>query len=40
MDEILTLKVRSRWRFKHSDLDLWIESQKVIPHRNGEAKWR
>ena len=33
--EIPAFKVRGQWRFKRTDLDQWIERQKIAKHEIG-----
>lgn len=32
--QILAFKVRGQWRFKHDDLDAWIDEQKAATKAN------
>jgi excisionase family DNA binding protein len=33
--ELPAFKVRGQWRFKRTDLDLWVEGQKAISREPG-----
>jgi excisionase family DNA binding protein len=33
--ELPAFKVRGQWRFKHEDLDQWIEAQKAVSREPG-----
>lgn len=32
--QIPAFKVRGQWRFKHDDIDRWIDEQKAVVKRN------